>query len=120
MSFEKVPAKWIKEIELGQDCSVHVSEKGGVKITEGGKTVGMFSAKQLLTLHLAFTSMTVEQVEDIQHTVALSKEQVTIDKEINRQASRARKEFQALADIARAKGLNPETYIAQVLSGKVA
>lgn len=118
MSFDKKPAVWIKEIELGQDCSVHVSEKGGVKITEGGKVVGMFSARQLETLHLAFTSMTPEQVQEIQNTAALSKEKVNVDKEINKQADRARREFQALADIARAKGLNPEQYIAQVLSGK--
>jgi hypothetical protein len=119
----KPKAVWTDLFTIGENV-VKVSNGGAVGIFNERGMVLCFRASQLEEIHLVMTSLSGDQVNEIFDTAtnnkAKKKVAQQVEKEIGTAQNRALAGLQALADIAKSKGLNPETYIAQVLSGKTA
>ena len=112
----KPKAVWTKVQDLEQGFSISVSNGGAVKIEHEDRIVSMFPGSQLESLHLVLTSLNPEQIQAIQAQAVKNKEfkreSTRVEKEMARVTARAAASIQALADIAKAKGLSPEAYLA--------
>lgn len=121
MSFQRTPAKWVQSIPLSDDVTLHISEKGAVKITEGDAILCMFPGQNLELLHATFMSLTPEVINTVnsyKKQAVMAKEQVRVNKQIEKVKANAIAQVQALHDVAKAAGLDPATYIASILAPK--
>jgi hypothetical protein len=118
MNQNRTPAKWHKAFDLEQGISVDLSEGGAVRFTQEGQTLIMFPARMLETVSAIFHSLNQEQIDSLVNVAAKSKEKKKVEKEIAKVANQGFKYIQAIKDMAKAKGLDPEETLKELLKAQ--
>ena len=118
MNNNRTPAKWHQAFTLEQGISVDLSEGGAVRFTQDGQTLLMFPARLLETVSAIMHSISQEQIDQLVEVAAKSREKKKVEKDIAKVANQGFKYIQAIKDMAKAKGLDPEETLKELLKAQ--
>lgn len=109
MSYENKPkANWTLMRTFDNNFSVSISDKGCIKFSHESNILAMIPLKNVKDLGEVIAKLTHEDYTEFQARVAVTKEQVKIQKQVATSVLRAQQLARAALDQLIASGMSPE------------